>query len=163
MAAALLAALAGHAAAASQTLAAADPLLIHGTPAERADALAGIANLAQSLDDVETERQAREAAVAALREAGDDRETLVQLSMTLYNLAMCYARLARFTEAVQALEEVVALDERTGHPDLASDRAVLEQMRQRAAGLPGEGLSRLPILSATGTPMGVMKRGWRWC
>jgi hypothetical protein len=29
---------------------------------------------------------------------------------------------------------VVALDERTGHPDLESDRATLEQVRQRAAG-----------------------------
>jgi hypothetical protein len=39
---------------------------------------------------------------------------------------------------VRALEEVVALDERTGHPDLEKDRQVLEQARQMAALSPEE-------------------------
>ena len=133
---ALLAALDGAADAAATLLVAAEPLLAQGAAAERADALAGIGNLAALLDDHATELRAREAAVAAFRAAGDDRQSLVNLSIALYNLAMLYARQGNHAAAVPLLEEVVALDERTGHPDLASDRAKLEEMRRRAAGLP---------------------------
>ncbi len=76
----------------------------------------------------------QEEAVDRLRAAGEDRETLVALSVALFNLAGFYARAGRMEEAVQAMEEVVALDERTDHPDLESDREVLERYRQRAAG-----------------------------
>jgi hypothetical protein len=86
------------------------------------------------------ELAAREAQIAALRQAGDDRDTLVQLGIALYNLAMAYARQGDAAAAVPLLEEVVALDERTGHEDLESDRAALEQMRRRAAGAPEPGL-----------------------
>jgi hypothetical protein len=82
---------------------------------------------------------ARESRVAALRQAGDDRDTLVQLSIALYNLAGAHAGQGNYAAAVPLLEEVVALDERTGHPDLESDRATLEQVR-RAAGQPEPGL-----------------------
>ncbi|ABQ90959.1 tetratricopeptide repeat protein [Roseiflexus sp. RS-1] len=133
---ALLAALDGAADAAATLLVAAEPLLAQGAAAERADALAGIGNLAALLDDHATELRAREAAVAAFRAAGDDRQSLVNLSIALYNLAMLYARQGNHAAAVPLLEEVVALDERTGHPDLASDRAKLEEMRRHAAGLP---------------------------
>jgi tetratricopeptide (TPR) repeat protein len=133
---ALLAALDGAADAAATLLVAAEPLLAQGAAAERADALAGIGNLAALLDDHATELRAREAAVAAFRAAGDDRQSLVNLSIALYNLAMLYARQGNHVAAVPLLEEVVALDERTGHPDLASDRAKLEEMRRHAAGLP---------------------------
>ncbi len=136
VATALLAALDGAADAAATLLVAAEPLLAQGAAAERADALAGIGNLAALLDDHATELRAREAAVAAFRAAGDDRQSLVNLSIALYNLAMLYARQGNHAAAVPLLEEVVALDERTGHPDLASDRAKLEEMRQHAAGLP---------------------------
>jgi tetratricopeptide (TPR) repeat protein len=136
VATALLAAMDGAADAAAALLVAAEPLLAQGAAAERADALTGIGNLAALLDDHATELRTREAAVAALRAAGDDRQSLVNLSIALYNLAMLYARQGNHAAAVPLLEEVVALDERTGHPDLASDRAKLEEMRRHAAGLP---------------------------
>ncbi|NCC35702.1 MAG: tetratricopeptide repeat protein, partial [Chloroflexia bacterium] len=132
--AALLAAIDGKTNAAATLLTAAEPLLAQGTPAERADALVGIGNLADQLNDGATELRAREAAVAAFREAGDDRQNLVSLSIALYNLAIFHAGQAHYAAAIPLLEEVVALDERTGHPDLASDRAKLEEMRQRAGG-----------------------------
>jgi hypothetical protein len=136
MTAALLAAMDGAADAAAALLVAAEPLLAQGTAAERADALVGIGNLADLLGDQETELRARESAVTAFRAAGDDRQTLVNLSIALYNLAIFHAGQDNYTAAVPLLEEVVALDERTGHPDLASDRAKLEEIRQRASGMP---------------------------
>ncbi|MGQ9829509.1 MAG: tetratricopeptide repeat protein, partial [Roseiflexus sp.] len=134
--AALLAAIDGAADAATALLVAAEPLLAQGTAAERADALVGIGNLADLLGDQETELRAREAAVVAFREAGDDRQNLVNLSVALYNLAIFHAGQENYAAAVPLLEEVVALDERTGHPDLASDRATLEEIRRRASGTP---------------------------
>jgi hypothetical protein len=56
----------------------------------------------------------------------------------LYNLANYYSAAERFEDAVRALAEVVALDERTGHEDLASDRQALEQARMMAALSPEE-------------------------
>jgi len=61
-----------------------------------------------------------------------------RLSVLLYNLAQYYSQGERWHDAVAALEEVVALDERTGHEDLASDRAALEQARRMAAATPEE-------------------------
>ncbi len=139
---ALLAALDGAADAAATLLAAA-PLLAQGTAAESADALVGIGNLADLLADPATELQAREAAVAAFRQAGDERGHLVNLSIALYNLAMFHAGQQDFAAAVPLLEEVVALDDRTGHPDLESDRAKLEELCQRAAGAPALSLAGL--------------------
>jgi len=77
-------------------------------------------------------------AIEPLREAGEEREALVDLSVALYNLAGCLADADRLDEAVAAMEEVVALDRRTGHEDLASDTALLESLRQRAAMSPEE-------------------------
>lgn len=134
--AALLAAIDGATDAAAALLLAAEPLLAQGTAAERADALVGIGNLADLLGDQETELRAREAAVAAFRAAGEDRQTLVNLSIALYNLAIFHAGQENYAAAVPLLEEVVALDERTGHPDLESDRAKLEELRRRASAVP---------------------------
>lgn len=60
------------------------------------------------------------------------------LSVLLYNLAGFYGGAGRQEDAVQALEEVVVLDERTGHPDLESDRQALEAARRLAALSPEE-------------------------
>ncbi len=81
---------------------------------------------------------AQEQAVVLAREAGEDRETLVGLSVLLFNLAGFYGRAERHEDAVRSLEEVVALDERTGHPDLESDRQALENARRLAALTPEE-------------------------
>ncbi|MGC9039997.1 MAG: hypothetical protein ACP5MJ_10905 [Roseiflexus sp.] len=60
----------------------------------------------------------------------------MNLSIALYNLAIFHAGQENYAAAVPLLEEVVALDERTGHPDLVSDRAKLDEMRRRAGGMP---------------------------
>ncbi len=77
--------------------------------------------------------QSGEQAVQLTREAGENRESLVGLSVLLYNVADYYRGAERFDDAVRALQEVVALDERTGHEDLESDRQTLQQTRKMAA------------------------------
>jgi tetratricopeptide (TPR) repeat protein len=111
-----------------------DPLRRHlaaaRSAAGRGDAAAAVAS--------------QEAAVGLMRARGDDREALVSLSVLLYNLAGYYGQAARHADAVRALEEVVALDERTGHPDLESDRQALEAARRRAAGEVEPGAGQAP-------------------
>jgi tetratricopeptide (TPR) repeat protein len=56
-------------------------------------------------------------------------------SVTCYNMAMVYRDLEDLAAAEQLLQRTVDLDEAIGHPDLASDRAMLEQVQQeRRAG-----------------------------
>ncbi len=73
----------------------------------------------------------------------------MQLSVALYNLAMQLSKADDHAAAVPLLEQVVALDERTGHPDLESDRAALEAMRRRAAGQSEPGLRDRSATGAT--------------
>jgi tetratricopeptide (TPR) repeat protein len=91
--------------------------------------------------EIEKAIAAQERAVSLVRQAlehgGESREGLVTLSVLLYNLAGYYGQAERHDEAVTALEEV-ALDERTDHPDLESDRGALEQARRVAALSPEE-------------------------
>jgi len=63
--------------------------------------------------------------VTLLRQAGEERDALVALSIALYNLAGYLGSVGRHDDAVRALEEVVRLDERTNHPDLETDRRTL--------------------------------------
>jgi tetratricopeptide (TPR) repeat protein len=72
------------------------------------------------------------------RQAGEGREALVALSVALFNLGIYYQQADRHDQAVRALEEVVALDERTGHPDLEQDREALRSARMLAAMSPEE-------------------------
>src|SRR5512138_3404861 len=95
------------------------------------------AQAAMQRGDVGSAIAAQERAVALARARGQQREALVTLSVLLYNLTTYYAHAGRHHEAVRTLEEVVALDERTGHPDLESDRQTLERARMAAA-LPPE-------------------------
>jgi tetratricopeptide (TPR) repeat protein len=88
--------------------------------------------------DFEAAITAQEGAVALMRQQGEGREALAALSVLLFNLAGYYAQVDRHADAVRALEEVVALDERTGHPDLESDRQALEGARRVAALSPEE-------------------------
>ena len=56
-------------------------------------------------------------------------------SITCYNMAMVYRGLGDLAAAEQLLQRTVELDEAIAHPDLASDRAMLERVRQeRRAG-----------------------------
>src|SRR5512144_954204 len=100
-----------------------------GTPKEAA----AEAQSAMRKGDIATATALQEHAVALARERGAEREALVSLSVLLYNLSTYYAHAGRHDDAVRVLEEVVALDERTGHPDLASDRETLARARQAAA------------------------------
>jgi tetratricopeptide (TPR) repeat protein len=138
---ALQAALDNRPTAAANLPATAEALLAQGTPAERADALVGIGNLAAQLGDPATELQTRRQAVAAFRQAGEDRETLVALSIALHNLAIAYINQDDPVVAIPLLEEVVLmLDGQNAHPDLEQDRSLLEALRRRAAGEAEPGL-----------------------
>lgn len=85
---------------------------------------------------------AQQEAIRHLRKTNE----LHQLTIALYNQAGHLAQLDRFDEAVAALEEVVAIDEQLGLADLEADRASLEQMKRRQAGLPPEVTS--PVVEA---------------
>jgi hypothetical protein len=67
-----------------------------------------------------------------VRQLEKDEETLVTLSVLLHNLAGYYQDAERYDDAVTALEEVVAIDERINHPDLAQDQQALAQARRLA-------------------------------
>ncbi len=67
-----------------------------------------------------------------------ERDALVTLGVTLYNLAGFYGKADRFDAAVKAMEEVVAIDLQTGHEDLESDRQRLEAFRRMASMTPEE-------------------------
>ncbi len=96
------------------------------------------ARAAAERGDIAAAIAAQEQAVARARQRGESKDALVTLSVLLYNLGGYYARAERFDDAVRALQEVVALDERTGHPDLESDRKVLQQFQRLAAMSPEE-------------------------
>ena len=59
-------------------------------------------------------------------------------SITRFNLGIIYVQLGELAKAQEQLEIVVALDEAIGHPDLESDREVLEQIRAMRAEQEGE-------------------------
>jgi hypothetical protein len=96
------------------------------------------ARAADGAGDTQGAVVAQQQAVALAREAGDGREALVTLSVLLTNLAGYYGQAGRHDDAVTALEEVVALDERTAHPDTESDRQALEAARRAARMSPEE-------------------------
>ena len=88
--------------------------------------------------DVQSTIQYQEQAVKLARGAGEGREVLVSLSVVLYNLAGFYQKAERYDDAVEAMEEVVAIDEQTGHQDLEFDRKTLEAFRRIASLTPEE-------------------------
>jgi tetratricopeptide (TPR) repeat protein len=77
-------------------------------------------------------------AVTSVRQLEDDEESLVTLSVLLHNLAGYYQDAGQHDAAVTALEEVVAIDERIDHPDLAHDQQALVQARRLAEMTPAE-------------------------
>jgi tetratricopeptide (TPR) repeat protein len=108
------------------------------TPLDPLRQLVARARAAGQAGDATAAVAAQEQAVALARQAGEEREALVALSVLLYNLAGYCQQAGRFDEAVAALEEVVALDERTGHPDLQTDREALDRARHLARLSPQE-------------------------
>lgn len=82
---------------------------------------------------------AQEKAIQLLREAKEEPSTLVARSVALYQLAGYYSNAGRHNDAVQVLEEVVELTQRTGHPELSqlAPRA-LDGARKMAALSPAD-------------------------
>jgi hypothetical protein len=66
-------------------------------------------------------------------QAADD---LLTLGVQMFNLADYYTGMERWDDAIRLMEEVVALDEKIGHPDVESDRQMLEQVRRLAGMTP---------------------------
>lgn len=91
------------------------------------------AHAAKARGDLNAAIAHQEQAVAILRASGKAHQTLVNLSVLLYNLAGDYGKTGQHHAAVQALQEVVALDEQTNHPDLELDRQTLAAAQQMAA------------------------------
>ena len=64
-------------------------------------------------------------------------------AVTRYNIGMIHRRAGRLADAVTELEVTVELDRQVQHPDLASDTAMLEQVRaelvSRGVGGPSSG------------------------
>jgi hypothetical protein len=81
-----------------------------------------------------------------------ERQALIQFSILLFNLAGFYLNAERFDDAVRAFEEVVALDELTGHTDLESDRQALAQARQLAALTPEQRAQLQPQANQSAAP-----------
>ncbi len=59
-------------------------------------------------------------------------------SVTLFNIGCVLDDLGRTAEAVSYFEQNVALDEELGHPDLESDRAMLEEIRKKLSDPAGD-------------------------
>ncbi|MBN1178057.1 MAG: CHAT domain-containing protein [Anaerolineae bacterium] len=55
---------------------------------------------------------------------------VVGLSFTLYNLSTLAERDGKLNEAIELMEQVVAIDKRVGHPDLPSDTRRLESLKR---------------------------------
>lgn len=76
--------------------------------------------------------EVQERVVAHIRLKAQTPDDVVTLGVQMFNLADYYTGVERFEEAIRLMEEVVALDERIGHPDIDSDRQMLAQVRQLA-------------------------------
>ncbi len=100
--------------------------------AERKDILSAIQYQEQAVT------LARGVVLSLSKGAGEGREALVTFGVILYNLAGYYSHVERHEDAVKAMEEVVAIDEQTGHQDLESDRKMLETFRRIASLSPEE-------------------------
>jgi hypothetical protein len=76
--------------------------------------------------------------VAHLRLNAKTGDDIVMLGVQLFNLADYFTGMEQFENAILAMEEVVALEEKIGHPDIDSDRLMLDQVRKLAAMSPNE-------------------------
>ena len=112
--------------------------------------LVAAAQAAAVAGDYETAVLRQQEALALVQQAGESDELLVAQSVLLFNLANLYEANGRFPQAIAALEQVVALDERTHNPDLEQDRAALARM-QRLAELSPEEREQLMLVELQAT------------
>ena len=76
--------------------------------------------------------RAQEEVVRRARERSTDPDDLEALRVEIFNVAAYYRRSGFLQESVRAFEEVVEMDSRSDHPDLASDLEALEGTRELA-------------------------------
>ena len=100
-----------------------------GDRAGEAITLNNIGHVYDGLGDRQQALTYYQQALPTLREVGDRAVEAV----TRYNLAMIHRAAGDLDQAVGELEIVVDLDRQVEHPDLASDTAELEQVRQERA------------------------------
>lgn len=109
-----------------------EALRLYRAGGDRGNEAATLNNLGLVYDRIGQPQQALhyyEQALPIRREVGDRAGEAV----TRYNLAMVYRGWGEWDRAVAELELVVDLDRQVEHPDLASDTAMLEQVRQERA------------------------------
>jgi len=94
------------------------------------------ARAAAQRGDFASAAETQERVVVQARLKAQSADDLLTLSVQMFNLADYYTGLERWDEAIRLMEEVVALDEKIGHPDIESDRQMLEQVRRLAGMTP---------------------------
>ena len=100
-----------------------------GDKAGEATILNNIGGVYDALGDKEEALEFYNQALPLRREVGDRWGE----STTRYNMGIVYAQLGELQKAEEQLKIVVELEEAIGHPDLESDRQVLEQIRSMIA------------------------------
>ena len=108
------------------------PLLAEVEEAAHVPLWEGLARFAGGSDQPALAVAWQAQAVDRLRALPAGRQSQEQLSILLFNHAGYLAAAGDLDAAVDALAEVVALDEAWGLPDLESDRQALHRMRRRA-------------------------------
>src|SRR5262249_54605989 len=99
---------------------------------DRAGEAATLGNIGAVYDNLGDWQQALayyQQALPITREVGDRAGEAV----TRYNIAMIHRANGSLDQAINELELVIDLDRQVDHPDLASDTAMLEQVRQERA------------------------------
>ena len=107
-------------------------LILYREVGDRAGEAATLNNIGLVYDGLGDRQQALtyyQQALPITREVGNRAGEAV----TRYNIAMIHRTEGDLDRAVDKLERVVDLDRQVGHPDLESDTAILEEVRQQRA------------------------------
>ncbi|WP_432843842.1 tetratricopeptide repeat protein [Dactylosporangium sp. CA-092794] len=111
-------------------------LTLNREAGDRGHTAATLNNIGAVYDGLGDRRQALvyyEQALPIRRQVGDRAGE----AATRYNIATIHRAVGNLDEAISELERVLELDRQVDHPDLASDTALLDQIRQERATGPG--------------------------
>ena len=97
-----------------------------GDKAGEGTTLNNLATTAYAGGDYATALTYLEQSLAIRREIGDKAGE----GVTCWNIGMIYVKQGDLAKAEEYMSRTVRIDEETGHPDLESDRAALEQLRR---------------------------------